>query len=158
MKRVMSFLLAFAVIFVGLFSVNTYATAFGISGDTNSVTFTVTTKTNDRRLGNPYIILKQKKGTYTYKGLWGKKKTKTVYGYYRVTMKPLSGRAKKTVSGTFKGSKVRLKMTRDTVYQVTVNYSFVDTWKRTGCTMYGQEWKTKPSWWVAGSYKISSIN
>lgn len=151
-------LIATLTLIITLFSVFNVTAFASTSGTTNTRTITVTTKSNYWLPGSSSITLKQNKGTFYYKGLFGKKKKGQCYGYYNVKATPIAGYAKdkkkKAITTTFTGRSKTIKLKKDSTYSITVSYDSNGTWLQSGCKL--SSWDTTPNWWVNSTYKVSS--
>ncbi|MGN1195054.1 MAG: hypothetical protein ACI4SB_06185 [Acutalibacteraceae bacterium] len=155
-KKLMSFFMAL-VLLVGSFSVFGSFSASAAKSGSGKATKVVQVWTN-KSGSTPYITLKPQKGTYYYYTWSGQRKTKNMYAYYNVTVKPVS-----TVSGGRTSEKVQKKVLEDgslkislqkyTYYEIIIEYNEMETLNNLGLKLFnpsrGTGWQSNCSWSVS---------
>lgn len=156
MRKVL--LIGISFFFVVLFSCSVYAkqqsVPISIRGSKGSTTFTIYTRSNWKKWGSESITLKQNKVTATFTGLINSKKTKTkkYYPRYKVTVKT----GKKTKIYTFKKAKLKIKLSRNKKYTITVSTNMIDDlFGPSAPKGYVFRSETESEWWVASMNKVS---
>ena len=140
----------FALIFVlsTLFASNAFAAT---SGSTGSSSIHVETKANWLKPGSESITLKQNKATYSYKNIWGTRKTASIYPTYNIKIYNVT--TGKTTNKTWKDSSIKLNLDRNCTYNITVSYDFNSTWLRSDCKL--SSYTSNPYWYVSKTNKVS---
>lgn len=149
-KKISSIIMIFILTFCALFSFPTTASAATSSYGTRTCTLTVTTKANWLKPGGESITLKQTKGTYQKRNVWGKLKNAERYGTWRIKGSSTDGTHK--IDKTLSGSSVKISLKRNKTYRLTI------TWDSTSADL-GTNFRgyTKfPTWRVSKTNKVSS--
>ena len=117
MKRILSAFLALLFSFSLFSTVNAANVCGNIYGNANSAkSFTI--NTGKRWLGSDKVTFTQTKGTYEYSTPFSRSKTASGYMGYKVKYRKQGTSSWKTA--TWKGKTLTLKLSKNTVYDVTV--------------------------------------